>query len=194
VFASPSEEHPPIDTVDIDNEQTGYEATRYVLSLGHRQIAYVKGPEAILATQLRYEGFRRALTAAGEPIDDALVVSGDGWTIEDGAHAFTELTERGRPFTAVVCANDLLAIGVLRTARATGMKVPDQLSVIGCDNIELAAHSDPPLTTMDNHIRSIGRAAVRRLMDRIQGDDGPPQRILFPASIVERGTCARAGR
>ncbi len=194
VFASPSEEHSPIDTADIDNEQAGFEAARYLLNLGHRRIAYVKGPEAILATRLRYEGFCRALAAAGESVDAGLVASGEGWTIEDGAHAFTKLLAHDRPLTAVVCTNDLLAIGVLRTARANGISVPDQVSVVGCDNIELAAHSDPPLTTMDNHIRSIGRAAVRRLMDRIEGDDGPPQRILFPASIVKRGTCARVAQ
>jgi LacI family transcriptional regulator len=194
VFASPSEAHPPLDSVDIDNEQAGFEATRYLRSLGHERIAFVKGPESIAATQLRFEGYTRALENAGITPEESLIVAAAGWTIQDGTDAFETLRRNGAEFSAVVCSNDLLAIGVLRRAKQHGIAVPAALSVIGCDNIELSAHSDPPLTTMDNHILAIGRVAVRRLIERIEGEDGPEQRILFPASIVERDTCGSPQR
>lgn len=194
VLATPSEHHPPMDSVDIDNEQAGYEATRYLLEAGHRRIAYVKGPESIVATELRLEGYRRALAAAGVDAEASLVVGGEGWKVEHGYEAFAALDRGPRRFTAVVCANDLLAIGVLRAAKAAGRAVPYDLSVIGCDNIELSAHCDPPLTTMESHIRAIGRVATRRLLERIAGDDSPEQRVLLPATVVERGSCAGPAR
>lgn len=191
VLATPSEHRPTFDSVDIDNEQAGVEATNYLLKLGHTRIAYIKGPETIVATQTRFGGHLRALADAGVAPDRGLHVAADGWTIGHGSRAFKRLLDTGLSFTAAICSNDLLAIGVLQAAAEARLSVPSDLSVIGCDNIELAEHAAPPLTTLDAHVRFIGQVAARRLLDRLRGDDGPEQRILLPAALVERESCAR---
>mgnify|MGYP006278090599 CR=1 FL=1 len=191
IVVAPSLDHLPFESVDIDNEQAGFQATRYLIELGHRKIAFIKGPENILATQFRFSGFRRAIETASLSIEDELITSGVGWTIEDGEAAFELLNKRENEYTAIVCANDLLAIGVLRSAKVHGVLVPDDLSVIGCDNIELSNHSDPPLTTMDTHIRSIGNVAAKRLMELISSGESLQHKTLLPATTIERESCRK---
>lgn len=190
VYVSPSDSHAGFDTVDIDNEHAGALATRYVLTLGHRAVGFIRGPSAIGSALSRLHGYMTAIEEAGLELHEQWIADADGWTVDDGARAARMLIAQAKELTAVVCSNDLLALGAMRAFRALGRDVPAAVSIIGCDNIELGQHSDPALTTLDTHIYSIGRVATQRLVQRMEGDDGPPQRILFPVSVVERETCA----
>jgi LacI family transcriptional regulator len=194
VLSSPASELEGVDIIDVENEQCGFVATQYLLGLGHERIACVRGPQHHAAARLRFQGYCRALESAGLAVVDDLVVPSETWMIEDGEASYGRLRGAEARFTALVGGNDLLALGALRAARAAGTSVPDQLSIIGCDNIGLTVHSEPPLTTLESHVYSIGRAAARRLIERIEGDDLPPQRLLFPATLVERQSCGAPAR
>ena len=189
VLATPSERRPQFDSVDIDNEQLGYDATRFAVSRGHTTIAYVQGRQDIAATQDRLAGHLKALGEAGLSDVAGSVFLANGWTMDHGEAAYRSVSDWNH-YTAVICTNDSIALGVIRAASASGRRVPEDLSVIGCDNIELSERSVPPLTTIDIHIQAIGNVATSRLFARLDGDDGPVQRILLPFELIERESCA----
>ncbi|WP_185949432.1 LacI family DNA-binding transcriptional regulator [Microbispora sp. KK1-11] len=176
-----------VDVVRSDDEGAAGEAARHLLEWGYRRIGFVSGPPAEGPAAERVAGYRAALTAAGTPPDPRLVVHTD-FDRAGGARGAAALLDLPDPPDAVLCANDVMAIGALDTARARGLRVPQDLAVMGFDDIEAAAMVVPGLTTMANPAREIGRACARRLLDRLSGGAGPSAEVVIPARLVRRGS------
>ena len=160
-------------------------AAEHLVSLGHRSIGHISAPSEQPATGQRRQGVRDALRAAG--LDDALVAIGDG-RVTGGASAAEALIAGG--VTGIVAYNDLTAIGALRALRRAGIRVPEEVSVIGFDDIDLAAWTDPPLTTIRQPIEDLGRWAVEHLADLLAGTTpgAPATPVLLEPVLVVRGS------
>ena len=126
--------------------------------------------------------------------DDLLVDGDEGWSAEAGYTAMKRLLGRNRELSAVFCANDLLAIGALSALAERSLTVPDDVSVLGFDDSELARHASPPLSTMRIHSRDMARTAARRLLERIEIGSLPPVRVEFPIDLVVRRSCKEVKR
>jgi LacI family transcriptional regulator len=177
--------------VSTDNEVGAYQATAHLLSLGHRRVAHVTGRPEISSVAERTEGFSRALKELGL---EGQVIFGLDRDLQGGQLAAQQLLTAANPPTAVFVYNDLMALGILHTARDLGVKIPEELSVVGFDNIELAAYFDVPLTTVAQPIAEIGCQGTTALLKLLDGS-GPAgiQRLLPPQLIVRASTAVRAG-
>jgi LacI family transcriptional regulator len=178
----------PVPRVSIDNVKASYDMARYLISLGHEQIAYVRGPENLHTTDLRERGFRQAMAEAGLPLRCEFIVNGD-FTFEGGIAAMNALLDQPERPTAVFAANDLIAIGCVVTALQRGLRVPEDLSVAGMDNIESTQYLTPQLTTVNVPMVEMGKQAAGRLFSLIEKEEFPEVTIL-PHSLVIRGTTA----
>ena len=174
--------------VGSDHVETALLAARHLLGLGHRSIATVTGSEGRQVTSMRLEGYRRALDEANVEFDSSLVESGD-WEAEGAYGATLRLLDRSPGITAVYAQNDLMALGAMSALYGRGLSVPDDVAVIGCDDIPMAAHAIPPLTTVHVPFYETGEAAVRLLLDIIAGRTDRPSRVLLPVHLVRRGSC-----
>jgi LacI family transcriptional regulator len=176
-------------TVDSDNFAGAKLATDYLLGLGHRRIGFLSGRQDLESARLREAGFRQAMAHAGAAVDEALVRVG-GYRPETATGAARELlTQAGRP-TAVFAANDLSAIATMDVARSLGLAVPDDLSVIGFDNVPESALASPPLTTISQPLQRMGAEALRLLVDLIEGVERNTH-VRLPTELVERASCRR---
>ncbi|MDG4765836.1 LacI family DNA-binding transcriptional regulator [Solwaraspora sp. WMMD406] len=174
-------------TVDSDNYAGAILATNYLLSLGHRRIAHISGRTDLESSRLREAGFRQAMADAGVPVNETLVRVG-GFRIESAAGTAAELLTLPEPPTAIFAGNDLSAISTLTVAREMGLTVPDDLSVIGFDNIPESALVNPPLTTIMQPLQQMGAEALRLLVDLIAGVDRDTH-IRLPTELVVRASC-----
>ncbi|TEU16167.1 MAG: LacI family transcriptional regulator [Anaerolineales bacterium] len=179
----------PVSSVRCDNREGGYQATRYLIDLGHAAIVTLVGPYNEEDAFDRLAGYRQALTQAGLDLDPALTASGD-WSATSGYQATRRLLEAGRSFSAIFAQNDRMAVGAIRALREAGRRVPDDVSVIGFDDIPLASYFDPPLTTLRQPMEESGQRAVRLLIETIQNPDRPPEQVLTHARLMERASCA----
>jgi len=178
--------------VGSDHVETALLAMRHLLGLGHRNIATVTGSEGRQVTSMRLEGYRRALEVANIEFDSALVESGD-WEAERAYGATLRLFDRAPGITAVFAQNDTMALGVISALHELGLGVPEDCAVVGCDDIPIAAHAIPPLTTVHVPFYETGETAVRLLLDNISGRKDRPRRVLLPVHLVRRSSCgARA--
>ena len=175
-------------TVDSQNLEGAVAATEYLISLGHRRIGFLAGRPDLESARLREMGYRTALQRAGISFDPGLMRLG-GYTQESAEAPARELLELDRPPTAVFAANDVSAIQTIAVARSLGMKVPDDLSVVGFDNIPESALSDPPLTTIDQSIQEMGFEAARLLVDLIDQPGRDPIHLTLPTELVVRQSC-----
>jgi DNA-binding LacI/PurR family transcriptional regulator len=178
-----------VSLIRCDDEDAGYQATRYLLDLGHRAIATILGPDHEKCTFDRLEGYQRALVQAGLEPERTLAVPGD-WSAASGLQAAQQLLEAGRPFTAIFCQNDQMAVGAIRALREAGRQVPGHVSVIGFDDIPLASFFDPPLTTIRQPMEEFGRQAAGVLIKTIDDPARPPEQILLPGELVIRASCS----
>jgi LacI family transcriptional regulator len=176
-------------TVDSDNFAGAVLATNHLLSLGHRRIGFLGGRPDLESSRLREAGFRKALGDAGIALDDALVRVGGYKSDTAEAPAHELLSRPDRP-TAVFAANDLTAITTMEVARRLGLSVPEDLSVIGFDNVPESAMASPPLTTIAQPLQQMGAEALRLLVDLIDGIDRDIH-IRLPTQLVERASCGR---
>jgi LacI family transcriptional regulator len=176
-------------TVQSDNFVGAALATRFLVELGHRRIGFLAGRPDLRSSVLRQEGYEQALADAGIPPDPTLVRP--GYYSRDAAHepARELLTRPDRP-TAIFAANDLSALGTLDLAHELGLRVPEELSIIGFDDIPEAGQVMPPLTTVHQPIQQMGRAAVDLLVTLLEGRVPERTSITLPTSLVRRGTCA----
>ncbi|HET9596081.1 MAG TPA: LacI family DNA-binding transcriptional regulator [Anaeromyxobacteraceae bacterium] len=187
-----------VDTVVADHRLGGRLATSHLARLGHRRIACVAGPARLSPSALRVAGYRDALREADLPLDPALLVHGD-FRPAGAAAAARALLASARPPSAVFACNDLMALGVLSAAAAAGRRVPADLAVVGYDDIELAAFTAPPLTTVVQPRRELGRAIVDLLLDRTRHRERAARRVVLPVELRIRASCgavveARAAR
>jgi DNA-binding LacI/PurR family transcriptional regulator len=173
--------------VAMDDVRGGCRATEYLLGLGHRRIAYVSGWPEAKSSRDRLRGYGEALQSRGLAIDSSLICAGTG-RMEGGYEAMQELLRRRPRPTAVFCYNDITAIGALRALHEAGVRVPEQVSVIGFDDIALAAYAAPPLTTVAQPKYEMGQLAMRMLLDLISRR-GPVQNVVLQGELVVRGSC-----
>ncbi|HEY3368114.1 MAG TPA: LacI family DNA-binding transcriptional regulator [Symbiobacteriaceae bacterium] len=180
-----------VDSVLVNNSLGAQAAVRHLIDLGHRRIAHAAGHPATRTGQDRLAGYQQALQEASIPYDPSLVVFGE-YTLESGYAAAQILLGRAPRPTAVFAGNDLMAIGMLRAATEAGIAVPDELSVVGFDDIQMAALIHPALTTVRQPAYDMGRRAMTMLHERITG--GIPaagRRHIFQPELIVRRTTRR---
>lgn len=174
-------------SVEIEETAASYNATKHLLQLGHKKIAYLTGPPATPWAHDRFEGYRRALREAGIEVDDRMVFAA-GNTIEDGIKATLQMLNEGCHPTAVQAVSDLVAIGCAETLFAQGFKIPEDISIVGFGNILVAEYYRVPLTTVSQPKYRLGMVAVEVLMSLIRGETSPSRRLA--AEFVERKSTA----
>ncbi|MCT2584221.1 LacI family DNA-binding transcriptional regulator [Actinophytocola gossypii] len=177
--------HPGFPSVATSNREGAADAAAHLLATGRRRVAMVSGPAAFGCTRDRTAGLCGRLTEAGVEFDGRLLVEGD-FTREGGRAAVADLLATGVPFDAVFAHNDLMAVGVLDALRAEGREVPDDVAVIGFDDIAVAAHTRPALTTVRQPSREMGEAAATMLLDNLNGVALPETPHVVPTSLVVR--------
>lgn len=191
VLIGPTSINRAVDMVTMDLAGGVRTAVQALIDAGHRRIGMINGPLHLESARIRYLAWQEAMKKAGLDADDDFADDSEGWTPESGFQATQRLIARCPDLTALVCANDLLAIGSLSALNRAGIKVPDQISVIGFDDTELARHATPPLSSMRIHSRSMAKAAVRRVVELIENEDLPPVEIYFPIDLVVRESIRR---
>jgi DNA-binding LacI/PurR family transcriptional regulator len=169
--------------VDADNLGGAERATRYLIGAGRATIATVAGPQDMTAGADRLLGYRQAMAAAGRP-DHGLVVFGD-FGQASGEHATARLLDHRPDVDAIFAASDLMAVGVLRALRRAGRRVPDDVAVIGFDDLPLGRRTDPPLTTVRQPIEEMGARMTRELLSMISGPN-TPRRVIVDTNLVVR--------
>ncbi len=167
--------------------------TRHLLQLGHRRIGFIAGSAFTGQSQERQRGYEDALEGAGIAIDPQLIAPGDFGRRSGYDAACALLTAADAP-TAIFAANDEMAFGAIDAVRACGLRMPQDVSVVGFDDIPAAAHVHPGLTTVRQPLAAISEAAVRELLLRISGAGGEQQRVEFPSELVLRESTAKAPR
>jgi DNA-binding LacI/PurR family transcriptional regulator len=181
---------PRLRSISLDEQAAARVAVRHLASLGHERIAVIHGPLAEDCSQDRNAGYAAALQAAGLEPDPALVSGGD-WSATSGYEAMGRLLRAGARFTALFAQNDRMAVGAIRALREAGRRVPDDVSVIGFDDIPLASYFDPPLTTMRQDMPVIGRLAARLLIQALNQPEAPAEHVNLPAELVVRSSTRR---
>ncbi|MCS7220532.1 MAG: LacI family DNA-binding transcriptional regulator [Anaerolineae bacterium] len=177
-----------VHSVGTDNVQGGRLAAHYLLALGHTRIGYITGPEWAAASRQRLEGARQALQGQGLDLDPALIAQGDG-RAEGGEEAMAHLLSHPTPPTAVFCYNDMTAIGAMRAVQRAGLRVPEDISIIGYDDVALAAYVTPPLTTIKQRKYEMGFWATEIALALLNGEE-TIENILVPGELVVRESCA----
>lgn len=177
---------PGVDLVRSNDERGMRTATEYVLSAGHTRIGFINAGFDTGPAGRRFDGFRVALQSAGIELSDDLLAT-TSFTRDGGREGLARLLALPHPPTAVLCGNDLIAIGVLDLARERGIDVPDELAVVGYDDIDAAALVSPSLTTVINPAREIGHACGKLLLDRMTGEyDSVTREVIIANRLVVR--------
>jgi LacI family transcriptional regulator len=185
---------PMFPSVATTNRSGGHAAGTHLLELGRRRPLVVTGPKRFGCSQERLEGFAEAYAAAGLPLDPLLVVEGD-FTFDNGQQAVKNVIEARLDFDAVFAHNDLAAAGAMQAVREAGRRVPEDVAVVGFDDLPLAATTEPPLTSVHQPLREMGEAAARLLLAHFNGA-ALPESTVIPTTFAIRGSTipARSGR
>ncbi|OYW59821.1 MAG: LacI family transcriptional regulator [Rhizobiales bacterium 12-68-15] len=179
-------------SIGFDNHRAGRLVADYLLGLGHRRFGMISGhTRANDRARMRVEGVRETLAAHGLDLPPSSVIE-TSFTLAGGRSGFAELMARAAPPTAIICGNDLLAAGAVLEAQSCGIRVPEQVSIAGIDNLEIAAHLSPPLTTVHLPTTDLGRAVADHLLARLKGQE-PPARMELPIDLVVRRSTGPAG-
>ena len=181
-----------VTSVYSDNVGGARAAAEYLLALGHVSIGFIGGPPGSPLSVDRERGYVDAMRANGFSPDRKLMVAGD-FSAESGVRATEALLARGLPLTALVCANDEMALGALRAVRDRGLSVPVDMSIIGFDDIRLARFIDPPLTTVAQPMQEIGREAMTLLIDLLADPTTPARKRMLPTQLIIRASTAKPG-
>jgi DNA-binding LacI/PurR family transcriptional regulator len=174
-------------SMHVDDLIASYTATQHLLKLGHKRIAFLAGPLAAPWSQERFEGYRRALREAGMDVDDRLVFQA-GNSVEDGAKAALQMLNESCTATAVQAVNDLVAIGCADTLLNQGIRIPEDLSIVGFGNILTSEYFRVPLTTIRQPKFRLGVAAVDAMLQLLRGQPAESKRL--PAELVVRASTA----
>lgn len=176
-------DHARIDSINTDDEYGAYLAARHLIEAGHRQIGIISGPQDWYSNARRVRGYRLALAEAGVPV---CITHVDRTTIDSGEMAFHRLMEQQPAITAICAVNDSMAIGAIRAAQHQGCRIPEELSVIGFDDIDWASLNNPPLTTISIPKRQVGQEAARRLLSLLDEPNAQPVEIVVSVQLIER--------
>lgn len=189
VIGKPAEYIDEISHVDNDNIKAMKEATEYLLDLGHKEIAFIGGKSDLIVTMDRLQGYKTALAHADVKMNKEFIVH-EEFLLEGGKEAISELLKLSSPPTALVVADDLMALGVLNTLSDLGVSVPNDMSVISFNNVLLAEMANPPLSSVDINIFDLGYEAAKHVILQIENKKEPIKRIIIPHSIVSRHSCS----
>jgi LacI family xylobiose transport system transcriptional regulator len=179
---------PDVPSVGSANWNGGLAATRHLIERGHRRIGIVTGPEDMLCSRARLDGYRSAMTMAGLEVDPGLILFGD-FHVEGGYDRAVEMLSRPRRPTAIFAGSDLQALGVLEAARVRGLRVPHDLSVVGYDDVSIARWASPALTTVHQPLRLMAEEAAQMLM-RLRAREPVSTRLELATSLVVRKSTA----
>ena len=175
--------------VEATNWQGAYEATRYLCQLGHTQIAFIKGSPAVQSATDRLRGYKAALDDCNIPVRQELVIEGD-YQQHIAYEATKSLLQRADPPpTAIFASNDLSAFGAMDAARECGLRIPDDISIIGFDDIPQSSIIYPKLTTIRQPLEQMGQVAAKMLLEQIENHSQPPQRVALATQLVIRDSC-----
>ncbi|MRJ76981.1 LacI family DNA-binding transcriptional regulator [Aeromicrobium sp. SMF47] len=176
--------------VDVDNVAGARQAVAHLADTGRRTIATVSGPRAMASGRDRLDGYAEALRAAGLAYDEELVVEGD-FSEQSGWAGMQELLARRPDIDGVFAASDLMAMGALRSLRAHGRRVPEDVGVIGFDGTPSSETSDPPLSTVRQPLTGLGRAMAEMLLRHVDADEQSPEQLVLPVELIVRASTAR---
>ncbi len=174
--------------VDEDSEYGMRLLAHHLADLGHQRIAFIAAPEELMFAHYRRKGFREGLAEKGLQLDETMIVVGD-LTQRDGFRQATLLLDQPNPPTAIAACNDLMALGAISAAQKRGLTVGKDIAITGFDNIPLAEHSHPPLTTIHQPIYQIGDMVCEKLIGLINGEKGGADQVLLQPSLIIRETC-----
>jgi LacI family transcriptional regulator len=183
--------NPSYPSVHATNYQGALDAMQYLIGLGHKRIGFISGRAELESSIRRIKGYRNALKQAGLPVDEALIAAGD-YTTETATHCARELLALENPPTAIFASNDQSAMGVFQVAREAGLRIPDDLSVVGFDNIPEAGFID--LTTVDQFLGEMGYIATKMLIDLINGVPLTEKIHQVKTKLVVRNSCKDLGK
>jgi DNA-binding LacI/PurR family transcriptional regulator len=175
------------DFVDVDNLQGSQLAVAHLAGLGRRHVATIAGPADMVAGHSRFEGYVAGLVAADLPMDDRLVVRGD-FTQVSGERSMRALLARDVEVDAVFCANDLMAVGALSALRDAGLRVPEDVALVGFDDAPIARSTQPKLTTVHQSPEEMGREMVAMLLDATRTPGVAQPGRMLPTHLVVRGS------
>lgn len=180
----------PVSTVDCENIQGSRLLTRHLIELGHQRIGMITGDAISTSSPERLKGYREEMDANGIKISESWIQVGE-YSPAGSEIAARDILARRKALglTAIICAHDSIAEILYRVAAERGVCIPDDLSVVGFDDLPLAASMEPPLTTVRQPLRSIGASAARILLDYIESDTSEPVERLFDVALVPRGSC-----
>lgn len=178
-----------VSAVVLDDFTGGYLATQYLISLGHRSIVTILGPENEECTKERLAGFTKALHDVEAEPDHRLILHGD-WSAESGKSVIVKLLAYQVSFTAIFAQNDRMALGAMRALREAGIRIPQDISVVGYDDLPLTSFMDPPLTTVHQPIERFGQVGVQLLLEVINNPGINPQIVSLNPTLIIRETCA----
>ncbi|MBK9927620.1 MAG: LacI family DNA-binding transcriptional regulator [Anaerolineales bacterium] len=170
-------------SVNGDNFNGGKLATGHLTSLGRRKIGFIGGPDYELEVQQRFSGYKSALQEAGMEVDESLIEYGD-YSDTSGAEAMKRLLEKSKDIDAVFVNSDLMAIAAMDVIREHGRRVPEDIAVVGYDDLSIAEHSNPPLTTIRQNIPLAGKVLAQNLIQFIQS--GMPTNVSVPVQLIVR--------
>ncbi|MGN9909281.1 LacI family DNA-binding transcriptional regulator [Phytohabitans sp. LJ34] len=180
----------PVPSVGATDWNGALAAARHLLHLGHRRIAAITGPTERLSARRRLDGIRAAMDAAGTPMDERLIRTGQWFAFEDGLSHGRELLRLADPPTAILCGNDLQALGVYEAARLAGRRIPEDLSVVGFDDISATRWCGPPMTTVRQPFAEMGATAARLVLAMAAGHPLPQDRVEFATTLIVRDSTA----
>lgn len=180
-------------TVGATNWAGGMAATEHLLRLGHRRIGFIEGPPRLLCSRARLDGYRAALDARGAVADDTLIVPGDFYH-ESGFIGAGRLLDLPEPPTAIFAASDQMALGAIEALRRRGLRVPQDMSVVGFDDLPEVRWSSPPLTTVRQPLSDMGKVAARMLLDLARDVEPASPRVELATELVVRASTASPRR
>jgi LacI family transcriptional regulator len=181
------------DAVLVDNRAGAARAVRHLTALGHRRIGLVGDSPAIVSTAERIDGYRAALAEAGIAAGDDLISLG-GSTIDEGHRAARLLLARQDPPTALFTVNNFMTAGAIMAVRELGLQMPDQLALVGFDDLDWTTLVEPPITVVAQPVAELGRVVGQRLLERLAGDPTPARELRLGTTLVVRGSCGGTAR
>jgi LacI family transcriptional regulator len=187
VLIDDRDNRPQFPSVGTTNHEGGASAARHLLDLGRRRPLVITGPPQFGCTLERQLGFAEAFEAAGVPLEPRLVFEGD-FTFDRARDIVRQTIERGLPFDALFAHNDLSAAGAITALREVSVRVPDDVVVVGFDDLDIATHTDPPLTTVHQPLREMGSTAAKLLLEHFAGAPLPAQAQIIPTTLIVRGS------
>jgi LacI family transcriptional regulator len=188
VLIGQTDEQKKSTVVDSSNWQGSYEATRYLIELGHKKIAFITGFMAIHSAKERLAGYEAALQEAGIAVDESLIVEGD-FQVQGGYKATLRLLRASPRPTAIFASNDVSAFGAMDALRHAGLDVPKDISVIGFDDVPQASTTYPKLTTVRQPLVEMGQMAVKLLLEHIEQPTRAARHITLETQLVKRDSC-----